>query len=596
MVRDYIILTNHIVSGRVDEKIKKLFCEAGAEDCRVFGNDWIVQKIRQSPRLRMMVPRLYGLGDLGNILDSRAYEQAGMILSLLGDDLRRLVVTDAHRRSVQAVSDHNFVLLLGAPAAGKSTIGASLAVGAADIWGSLTVRATSPADLQAHINPNERQFFWVDDAWGSTQYQRHTIEAWNQALPLIRAAIQRGSQFLLTSRDYIWRSAQRDLKTQALPVLERSKVIIDVQGLTSSERAQILYNHIKLGDQTKSFRSRIKGYLAGVAENPNFLPETARRLGTKLFTHDLNLENSDIVEFFEKPAAFLMETMRSLSKECLASIALVFLSGGRIISPVKEGAELRLAMQLFGADVASIRDALNSLNGSLLLLARDGSGQFWTYKHPTIADAFARLMANDVELVEVYLRGAKPEIILNEVVCGDVRLQGASVCVPRGLYEILVRRVSQEGDYSLSRFLSYRADRELAKALLKARPDLMDRLSNFYSPVSEDLDTAFLVRLFEMSLLPEEVRKNFVECVRELALEEADASFLEDANLRSIFTEDEIDSILREVETQVLKRIPEHIQRVRNEWNTDYDPEEYFEPLRRSIEAFIGEVSWRADY
>ena len=108
----------------------------------------------------MMVPRLYGLGDLGNILDGRAYEQASMILSAMGDDLRRLVVTDAHRRSVKAITEHNFVLLLGAPASGKSTIGASLAVGAADIWQSLTIRTTSPTDVQAHLNPNERQFFW----------------------------------------------------------------------------------------------------------------------------------------------------------------------------------------------------------------------------------------------------------------------------------------------------------------------------------------------------------------------------------------------------------------------------------------------------
>ena len=381
LAHDYIILTNHSVSGTTEIKIQEAFKSVGVGNCRIFGKDWIVLQIQKSSRLRMMVPRLYGLGDLGNILDGRAYEQAIMILSSMGDDLRRFVVTDAHRRSVKAITDHNFVLLLGAPAAGKSTIGASLAVGAADIWGSLTIRVTSPADLQTHLNPNERQFFWVDDAWGSTQYQRHTIEAWNQVLPLMQAAIQRGTQFLLTSRDYIWRSAQRDLKTQALPLLDRSKVIINVQELATQERAQILYNHLKLGNQPKAFRTTVKPLLPKIAESDDFLPETARRLGSKFFTRALQLDETSVIDFFQRPREFLLETIRNLAADCLAAIALVFLNGGRVDSPVPAGMEIRLATNAFGVGAASVRDALSALNDSLLLLGtspRVGTGRINT--------------------------------------------------------------------------------------------------------------------------------------------------------------------------------------------------------------------------
>jgi hypothetical protein len=256
LAKDYVILTNHPVSGAAEIAIIAMFQNAGAGRCRVLGKDWIVGQIVKSARLRMMVPRLYGLGDLGQILDQRAYEQASMILSAMGDDLKKLVVTEAHRRSVRAISKHSFVPLLGAPAAGKSTIGASLAVGAADIWQSFTLRATSPEFVEQHLNPHEKQFFWIDDAWGSTQYQRQTVEAWNKILPLIQSAVKRGTQFLLTSRDYIWQSALRDLKTQALPLLTQSQVVINVHDLSVQERAQILYNHLKLGDQPKSLDQR----------------------------------------------------------------------------------------------------------------------------------------------------------------------------------------------------------------------------------------------------------------------------------------------------------------------------------------------------
>jgi hypothetical protein len=596
LAQDYIILTNHPVSGAREIKIKDAFKNVGVANCRIFSKDWIVSQIQKSPRLRMMVPRLYGLGDVGNILDSRAYEQASMILSAMGDDLRRLVVTDAHRRSVKAITEHNFVLLLGAPAAGKSTIGASLAVGAADIWGSLTIRVTSPAEIKTHLNRNERQFFWVDDAWGSTQYQRHTIEAWNQVLPLMQAAIQRGTQFLLTSRDYIWKAAQRDLKTQALPLLDRSKVIINVHELAPQERAQILYNHLKLGDQPKAFRTAVKPLLPRIAESDDFLPETARRLGSIFFTRTLELDEDTVIDFFQRPREFLLETIRSLAADCRAAIALVFLNGGRVDSPVPDGVELRLATDAFGASAASVRNALSALNGSLLLLAHDDRGRYWTFKHPTVGDAFAQLVACDPELAEVYLRGAKADHILNEVVCAGINLRGAPVAVPRHLYPLLVKRIERQQGYQLAQFLSYRADKEFAQLLLASRPDLLDGLRFFAAPISEDMDSSLLARLHELGLLPEELRQNFYKCVRKAAVEEADASFLGDPDIRNVFSEDEIDSLLQEVETKVLRCVPDHIARLKSNWDKDYPPEEYFAQFKSAIRTFVKEISWRADY
>jgi hypothetical protein len=96
---------NHSVTGRSELLIRTAFEGAGVGRCRIFGYEWIVRQIRTSPRL-------YGLGDLSDLLDARAYGQAQLILSAMGDDLQRLVMTDADRRSVRAISAHNLVLLL----------------------------------------------------------------------------------------------------------------------------------------------------------------------------------------------------------------------------------------------------------------------------------------------------------------------------------------------------------------------------------------------------------------------------------------------------------------------------------------------------
>jgi hypothetical protein len=158
---NYFLFTNMTVTGSVDEQVRKAF-EAipGVRRCALFGGDRISQFIRESARLRMLVPRVYGLGDLGQILDQRAYDQAQEILSSMGDDMTKFVITDAYRTSAQALVVHGFVLLLGEPACGKSAIAAALSLGALDEWRCFTVKARDADDFVANSNPNEpKQFF-----------------------------------------------------------------------------------------------------------------------------------------------------------------------------------------------------------------------------------------------------------------------------------------------------------------------------------------------------------------------------------------------------------------------------------------------------
>ncbi|HEY5264824.1 MAG TPA: hypothetical protein VIJ37_07500, partial [Steroidobacteraceae bacterium] len=61
----------------------------------------------------------------------------------------------------------------------------------------------------------------------------------------------------MTSRDYIYKRARRDLKESAFPLFNESQVVIDVHDLSLQEKQQILYNHLKLGRQPLTFRAEI---------------------------------------------------------------------------------------------------------------------------------------------------------------------------------------------------------------------------------------------------------------------------------------------------------------------------------------------------
>ncbi|MCP1854441.1 MULTISPECIES: nSTAND3 domain-containing NTPase [unclassified Bradyrhizobium] len=128
----------------------------------------------------MLIPHIYGLGDLSQLLGHRAYDQAQEILSALGDDdMNKFVMTDAFRAAARAIVERSFVLFLGEPACGKSAIAAALALGALDEWNCFTVKLRDPSEFVAASNPHERQFFWVDDAFGASQLDWQMTSEWN---------------------------------------------------------------------------------------------------------------------------------------------------------------------------------------------------------------------------------------------------------------------------------------------------------------------------------------------------------------------------------------------------------------------------------
>src|SRR3546814_13570212 len=98
----------------------------------------------------MLVPQMYGLGDLTQILDSRAYAQARAVLDSMSEDMRKVVVTRSYNFAADALDQKQFVLLLGEPASGKNTIASMMAMASADQWGAMATKAHAPGALINH--------------------------------------------------------------------------------------------------------------------------------------------------------------------------------------------------------------------------------------------------------------------------------------------------------------------------------------------------------------------------------------------------------------------------------------------------------------
>lgn len=596
IAQNYLLFTNAGVSGKLAEELEARFLSIrGIRRFEVYGCDRISQIIRETPRLRMLVPRIYGLGDLSQILDERAYAQAREILSVMGDDLSKIVITDAYKRSAKAVVNHGFVLLLGEPASGKSTIAASLAMGSLDEWRCSTVKVRTAEEFVRHWNPNEpKQFFWVDDAFGTTQFDFRRAEEWNQAFPYLQSAINRGAKVVFTSRDYIYKSATRFLKKSSFPLLDDSQVTIYVERLTSDEKDQILYNHIRRGTQPPEFKRTIKAHLPSIATNSRFSPEIARRLGNMVFTRALEITPKSLKAFVEQPMALLGEIVRTLDKSSYSALALIFMRGGTFSDITNLTPEEENALRLLGGAQAEVREALNSLQGSLVNKSLELGEVAWHFKHPTIRDAFAAQIAEDSALMDIYLAGAPIERLFDEVSCGDLKIPGVKVIVPPSRFDIVLARLTRYGVDSLEKrsavywFLGTRCSKEFLSRYIQAHTDFVDSIEAWpYLNVVPD--TRVILRLREFGLLPEQKRIDFVKGIRKLAVETPDSTFLE-PDIRELLTFDEYAQIINDVRHFLIPRLADTFATWESNYSTSEDVDSYLGPLRDALTDYNDEM------
>ena len=590
----YLLLTNLGVSGETDKRVRAAFAAKGVRECLVLGREWLSQQILQSPRLRVLVPRVYGLGDLSQILDERAYAQSRRLFASLQADLAKFVPTTAYRRAADALFGQGFVCLLGEPASGKSAIAATLSLFAADHHGVSVAKLQGAADFKRHWNAVEdsKQLFWIDDAFGTIQYQRDYAEAWNGLWPEVSAAIKQGVFIVMTSRDYVYARARLDLKESAFPLLREAQVVIRVQELSPEERREILYNHVKLGEQPKEFRTAIKPHLDFIARHERFLPEVARRLGSPRFTKDLEVTPLGVLGFMARAHDYLLEAIRGLPADEKAALCLIFLRGGVLESPVVATANERALVERIGGTVAGALSALDALDGSIVKRLRTVRGVTWQFQHPTIGEAFVELVLGQEEALEVYLSGAPLDRIMHEVTCGVVELEHVRVVVPSAYYSLLCARLEDARGKErypdpVLNFLSYRCDAQFLAEYVAMAPRVPDELvDGVISNLDAVAEVRVLMRLHEFRILPEPARKRFVARIADLAVMTPDAGFFALAD-DGLFVEGEFDGIMERVCSELVPSL----QDVLYNWRSNYSREngsyyDYYEPLRESLRAY----------
>lgn len=595
----YLLLANAGITGSMSDKIQSAFQAVGIKHVLILGATWICEKIEAHSSLRMNVPRLYGLGDLSQIIDERRYKQTQALLSELKPDLAKTVVTDTYRLALQALQTHGFVLLVGEPAAGKTTIASLLAMCAMDEWKSQVLKLVSPEEVTVHWNTEEAsRLIWIDDAFGVTQYEYHLVTGWNRILDAVSSMIKRGHRVVMTSRDYIYNQARRDLKRTSFPLFEESQVVIDVKQLSLSEKEQILYNHLKLGDQEKTVLARLKPFLPSVAANDRFIPETARRLGTQGFTKGLVYTQSGIHDFVVKQERILMDTLSSMDADSRAALALIYMKEGALESPVAITAEEERTIRRLGSTESQCLLALEHLNGNFVQLVDTELARIWRFKHPTIGDALALNLAQSPEHLNIFVEGTPIERLMDLITCGNMNLPRATI-VPPAFYDDIARRTlrfisarSSATPHYLryDRFFSFLASRccrEFLAKYIQVDTTLLETVLSKFSRTWSGSSFPLALRLLKDGLLPETHRRSIVTNMVDDALTGEDLSAIHDTELHAFFLPAELTRFLFNIQPKlelILDRVQSDLTR---RYDDDGQPESHVAEFSEEMDLIL---------
>ncbi|MFI8358501.1 nSTAND3 domain-containing NTPase [Streptomyces cyaneofuscatus] len=604
----YVLLTNARVTGSSEAKISRRLRAAGVTHPLVLDGQWLSDIITAHRGLRMFVPRVYGLGDLSQILDDRAYAQASKLMASAAEQVTAFVVTDAYRKAARALRDRGFVLLLGDPAVGKSVIAMMLAISAADNWGCTTIKVRTSEELVQRWNTHQKeQFFWLDDAFGAVRHEEHLTHAWSRDLPHVMSAVDNGARVVLTSRSYIYNEARPLLKRYAYPRLNAPDVIVDVADLSRDERQQILYNHLAAGDQSQDVRTQMKPHLEAAADATPFRPEAARRLGLQTFTSGLPLTQQGITTFIAQPQQLLREVYDQLDTHAHAALALTYSTARDetlpgLPSPIALATGDRDIVERAGSTLAGVSKALVSLTGTFLRLNTSPEGQqYWAFHHPTLREGFAAWLTTQPHLLPVVLTGMTDQALLSRTDCltpGSRQRQGTLLRIPPSLYPEVARRIAalrqqpsgpledwrqlHERKWAVQTYLAHNTSDSFLRAYVAVDPQIYKELEQFVSPASYDKLTLILSRLHQAKLLPEVCRQNAIDRMKELAVSSPDASWIDDEVWQILLTATDREAMFEHVLRELIPHLEERVE----DWAAEFSGDEGDDPVENALRSY----------
>jgi hypothetical protein len=187
-----------------------------------------------------------------------------------------------------------------------------------------------------------------------------------------------------------------------------------------------------------------------------------------------------------------------------------------------------------------------------------------------------------------------------QITCGDVGLERA-VVVPKNLFPLVRKRLAafcndkrpsgvSDPRSRVDGFLSYRCSKDFLKEYI-GDPSVLDRVANPGLALNASSEVGLAIQLHKFDLLPEQYRKAFIEKVMAYAFDGDDFYGLENRELQSIFTPDEMTAFRQRVRDELIPELSNVTWHWQHDFFSDQSPEDMMQPLLESYESLKEQFS-----
>ena len=179
---NYVLVTNVPLTAKNRTDFELIAHDSGFQGnyASIDGKE-VCEFLELFPDIRRSYPQLLGLADLQRIINHEQHVRSEAYIQTWQPRLATFVRTTAYDNALTALRSHHFIVLDGAPEAGKSTIAAALAL-VQTTYGFELVDLRSPDDFYKCYVPGHPQLFVADDAVGSIAFDPALTEGWSRDL------------------------------------------------------------------------------------------------------------------------------------------------------------------------------------------------------------------------------------------------------------------------------------------------------------------------------------------------------------------------------------------------------------------------------
>lgn len=410
---NYIYITNVELTVNDTEIMKKISKNFSIENFRIIHFPEINSFFTRNMNIKWQFPRLIGFADLEQIINKSIKERSKAFIEAIQPNLEVFVSTNIYFKAIDILKAFNFVILEGPPKMGKTMIADAICLSKVP-FGFTIYDINHPEEFFKVYNKNEKQLFLCDDVFGAISVNEFKSEDWVRDISKILIRLGPDHQLVWSSRTSIFKEVLHKTKLdENSEKIEPRKVIVEVIKLDRLEKAQILYNHLKLSHISAQFNKNlincIISFKKKIIDHKNFSPEIIRQLCTIEIKNIIKINNCKkieirIIDFLNTPDESWKKAFYSLKYEDKLFLITLFSIGSP--SPIQQLKIKYNKMLKFSTRNSINQFELSSqrLFGTFIKKIVYGLNERISFYHPSIMDIIKELSSDDNNIEDLLLK------------------------------------------------------------------------------------------------------------------------------------------------------------------------------------------------